>query len=231
MKYLKLFLAAIVLMSGCAKHEEAPSPQTAQPEPTAQTDGDIYQIMPDMTADPAAGSEPVTITNAVDLEVLYDHPDMSGYQWLTDPEPAFVEISLKESIRMFSEGGSGILYYGRTGCHWCQRAVPVLNQIAKEKGVTVYYVNVGSPISDDPAQGRLIYDTLCSYIDVIFEVENGERIFQIPEVISVKNGEIMGHKLSLTDGFEIVDENSQMNEEQTEELRNIYRLLMNLAAD
>ncbi len=231
MKSLKLFLAALVLLSGCAKKEENPPAETSQPEQTAQADGEIYQIMPDMTADPSVGSEPVTITNAVDLELLSDHPDMSGYQWLTDPDPAFAEISLKESIRMFSEGGSGILYYGRTGCHWCQRAVPVLNEVAKEKGVTVYYVNVGNQISEDPAEGKMLYDTLCSYIDVIFEVEDGERLFQIPEVISVKNGEIMGHKLSLTDDFEIKDENSQMNEEQTEEMRNIYRLLMNLAAD
>lgn len=169
-------------------------------------------------------TETVTITNSVDL--VTKTADMSGYKWLEDTDPAFVEISLEESIRMFTEGGSGILYYGYAGCPWCERAVPILNDVAKEMGVTIYYINVHEQTTMEA------YNELMTHIESILETDSdGEPVFKVPEVISIKNGEIQGHHLALVDGFTIEGDESQLDDSQVTELSNTYRELIVAAKD
>ena len=182
---------------------------------------------------PAETETPKTvITNQVDIRTLNDPADLSGYQWLEDDEPAFVEISLQESIRMFSEGGSGIVVYSSDTCPWCNRAIPILNEVLKEKGVRAYYIDTNQPIASDAVTSMELYNELCGYISSIFETnDEGEPTFQIPEVIAVKDGEIVGHHLSLVDGFVLSDSDVQMDDSQKEELRTIYRELIEACAD
>ncbi len=169
-------------------------------------------------------NETVTITNSVEFNTTT--ADMSGYKWLYDSEPAFVEMTLEESVRMFSEGGSGILYYGYAGCPWCERAVPILNEVAKELGVTVYYINVHAQTTMEA------YNELLTYITPILETDsNGEPEFKVPEVIGVKNGEITDHHLALVDGFKIESDESQLDDSQKEEMENIYRTIIKSVAD
>ncbi len=215
-KMIKLCAAAAVLMTaGCASPAPGPEETPAETKPAA-------------VADPSE----VTITNPVAINVLEDPADLSGYEWLYDDAPAFSLITLQESIRLFSEKGSGILVYSTESCPWCNRAIPVLNDVLKEYGVKAYYVNTGVPISPDPAESKKYYEELCSYIDSIFELdEDGQPTFQIPEVIAVKNGEIVGHHLSLVDSFVMADNDSQMTDGEIEELKTIYRELITAAAD
>ncbi len=206
--------AAVLLMTGCTKPADDPEAVPTE-EPSAE---------PEIRG--------AVITNPVEIEVVEETADLSGYQWLYDDEPAFSLITLKESIRLFSEKGSGILVYSSDTCPWCNRAMPVLNEVLKEYGVKAYYVDTNMPIASDAAMSRQLYDELCSYINSIFELDdNGEPTFQIPEVIAVKNGEIVGHHLSLVDSFILSDDEAQMTDGETEELRNIYRGLIEAAAD
>lgn len=166
----------------------------------------------------------VTITNSVELNT-YD-ADMSGYKWLYDSEPAFTETTLEESIRIFKEKGSGILYYGYVGCPWCERAVPILNKVAKETGVTVYYINVHSQTTMEA------YNELMTYISPILEKDSeGEPVFKVPEVIAVKDGEITDHHLALVEDFKIENDDSQMSDSQKKELEDIYLNLIQSAKD
>lgn len=175
------------------------------------------------TAEPEV-DETVTITNSVEFNTTT--ADMSGYKWLYDSEPAFIEMTLEESVRMFSEGGSGILYYGYAGCPWCERAVPILNEVAKDLGVTVYYINVHAQTTMEA------YNELLTYITPILETDsNGEPEFKVPEVIGVKNGEITDHHLALVDGFKIESDESQLDDSQKEEMENIYRTIIKSVAD
>lgn len=191
----------------------------------------------DASAPAEASSAPeYTITNSVDL--VTSEADMTGYQWLYDTDPPFVETTFQESIRMFTEKGSGILYYGRTNCPWCQRAVPVLDEVAQETGVTIYYIDASQPLataadgSVDATKSQEVYQELLGYISPILEKdEDGKPAFQIPEVIGVKNGEIVGHHLSLVDSFSLDSEDAQMNDEQVAELKDIYRRIIAATAD
>ena len=128
----------------------------------------------DASATAEASSAPeYTITNSVDL--VTSEADMTGYQWLYDTDPPFVETTFQESIRMFTEKGSGILYYGRTNCPWCQRAVPVLDDVAQETGVTIYYIDASQPLataadgSVDATKSQEVYQELLGYISPILE--------------------------------------------------------------
>ena len=176
--------------------------------------------------------EKVVITNLVDFNVLEDPANMEGYQWMDSYDTSFTEISLKESIRFFTEKGSGILVYSAPNCPFCNRAMPILSEVLQEYGIRAYYVDTSQQIASDMATSMELYNELCSYISSIFEKdEDGEPMFQIPEVIAIKDGEITGHHLSLVDSFTLVDSESQMDETQKEELRNIYRRLIETCAD
>lgn len=168
---------------------------------------------------------PVTISNPVELETMT--AAMGEYEFLEDENPAFTEITLAESIRMFKEKGTGILYYGRVGCWWCQRAVPVLNDAAKEMGVTVYYIDVQLPTTE------AAYNELESLISSIFETDasTGKPVFKVPEVIGVKDGEIVGHHLSLVSSFEPDGDDTMMNDEQKAELKGIYEDIIAAVAE
>ncbi len=211
-KTICMILSALMLC-GCAQNSTDTAPG-ASVTPTA-----VPTASP--TAVPTASAEPKeTITNPVDVETSV--PDMSGYTFLKDNDPSFLKISFQDALRMFAEGGTGILYYGSSGCPWCQRAVPVLDEAAEEQGIQVYYVDTG--VYDFTQEE---FDQLMKYTEVLLVTDSeGEKSFQIPQVIALKDGEIIGYHLALVDGFSIEDESSDLNEEQSEQLLAIYRQLI-----
>ena len=169
-------------------------------------------------------TEPIVIDSTVELHG--EKADMSGYYWLEEGDHPFIEVSVAESIRLFEEGGSGMLYYGYVGCPFCERAVPELSKAALAAGVTVYYIDVYNPVNtyDD-------YQILFTYIDpVMVETDTG-KAFKVPLVIAVNDGEIVGSQLALVDGYRIESDDSQMSTAQKKELQNIYLDLFRKAAE
>lgn len=169
-------------------------------------------------------SSHVTITNTVALDST--DAEMDQYAWIGDQIGDFRKITLKEALRMFDEQGSGILYFGYPGCPWCERAVPVLNEVVVEKKVTVWYVNTKETIEPDDfaALKEDIYDALPV-------AEDGTRDFYVPMVLGVKKGKVTGHHTSLVDGFKITSQDDQMNEDQKKELKDLYCDIIQRTAD
>lgn len=167
----------------------------------------------------------LTITSSVEIQTF--PADMQNYRFLEDQEHVFEETTMREVAHFMAEGGSGILFFGYVGCPWCERAVPIINQAAKDAGLKIYYVDVRNPINtlDD-------YYVLQPYIEPIFvEDSSGQKVFKVPEVVGVKNGEIVGNHLALLDDFKIENENSQMSAEQKERLYQEYRKILEAASD
>ena len=174
------------------------------------------------------GTKPETITITNPVELKSTPADMTVYDWIGDEIGDFREITFTESIRMFSESGSGILYYGYDNCPWCERAIPILNRIMLETGITVYYIDVYGPIQPS----REEFDTLLEYIDeVLIEDDEGKKGFFVPLVIGVKNGKITGSHVSLVDGFELENEDDQLSDAQKEELKKFYYEIISKTAD
>ena len=167
----------------------------------------------------------LVIHNAV--EPVSVAADMSGYQWLNDEEPPFLEITPDECMRFFDEGGTGLLYFGRSNCPYCQRAVPELDVVLNEYGLSVYYIDVDlSKLTYEK------YEELLPYLDAaLAESESGEKNFLIPDIIAVKEGKIIGNHISLVDDFEFSSGDAQLTDAQKETLRGIYRDLIVSLAD
>ena len=72
--------------------------------------------------------------------------DIKEYEFLEDDDPAFIEISFEDACKFFRNQWSGILYFGHVGCPWCERAVPVLNEVAKKANILVYYVDASKDV-------------------------------------------------------------------------------------
>ena len=171
-------------------------------------------------------SDTLTITNKVSLTST--KADMKGYKWIRNDVADFQLITLKESLRMFEEGGTGILYYGYDECAWCNRAVPELNEVAKELNLTIYYVDASAKVEKDD------YKKLLEYIDPVLKVNSsGEKGFYVPAVIGVKNGKLVDYHVSLLDDFELSkdDPNKQLSDAQKQELQDIYRKIAKEVAD
>ena len=171
-------------------------------------------------------SNALTITNKVSLTST--KADMKGYKWIRNDVADFQLISLKESLRMFEEGGTGILYYGYDKCAWCNRAVPELNEVAKELNLTIYYVDASAKVEKDD------YKKLLEYIDPVLKVNStGEKGFYVPAVIGVKNGKLVDYHVSLLDDFELSkdDPDKQLSDAQKQELQDIYRKIAKEVAD
>ena len=171
-------------------------------------------------------SDALTITNKVSLTST--KADMKGYKWIRNDVADFQLITLKESLRMFEEGGTGILYYGYDECAWCNRAVPELNEVAKELNLTIYYIDASAKVEKDD------YKKLLEYIDPVLKVNSsGEKGFYVPAVIGVKNGKLVDYHVSLLDSFELSkdDPNKQLSDAQKQELQDIYRKIAKEVAD
>lgn len=176
------------------------------------------------TAAASASTEKVTITDNTDI--LSTKADMSGYKWIGSERADFEETTISEVMKIFSEKGSGILFFGYTGCKWCQRAVPELNKVARELGVKVYYVDAS--VSPDEDQ----YNKLVGYLsDILSTDDEGNKQFFVPLVVGVKNGKIIGHHESLVDGFNPQSDADQLSDAQKQKLDDIYTQIILKTAD
>ena len=143
--------------------------------------------------------------------------DMSVYPGFNDPDHNFKRVTLKEANRIYKEGGSGILYYGYSHCSWCPQAVPVMNEVAKDLDMTIYYIDVES----DDGNTEESYNELISLTqDFLKKDENGKPSMYVPQVFVVKNGEIVADHLSTVDSYKPSQGN--MTEKQNRELYKIY---------
>ena len=153
--------------------------------------------------------------------------DLKSYSFLADDNPAFKEITFESSIKFFTEGYSGILYYGKVGCPWCERAVPILNAVAKDNNISIYYIDANKGMGETRTEREENYKNLSKYISDSFQEDsNGKKGMFVPDVIAVKNGKMVAYHVSLVDDYDI-NKNDQLSESQKQELYNIYQQMIN----
>ena len=179
-------------------------------------------MMAEEVFDPSS-VEPVAYTETVALRRIKD--DVNLYAEVKDPS-VFVPVTLKESIRIFAEKGTGIVVYSEEDCVWCQKAMPVLEEALQLTNVRAYHVDAAGKIKPED------YDTLCGYISEIFlpDPDSDAASFYIPAVIAVKDGVITGSHISVTEDYD-PDEAEELSEEQYLKLLQIYTELIGSISD
>ena len=122
--------------------------------------------------------------NILDNEKFYmDYPKVSV-------DNVYKYITAKEAINIF-ENGTGIILFGFKECVWCQSYAPLLNKLAKDKGIdTIYYVD----IKEDRSMNTEEYKTLTTILsNYLYDDSKGNKRIYVPDVYFVSQGEILGH--------------------------------------
>ncbi|MCR5795453.1 MAG: thioredoxin family protein [Solobacterium sp.] len=154
-----------------------------------------------------------------EVELKTTEADMTPFIWIRGETADFRQTTWTEVIRLFTEKGTGVVYYGYKDCAYCQRAVPELNEAAKENGAVIYYVDVHGEEQPDEEQFNQLMELIDKTLD---HDENGEPLFYVPYVIGIRNGKIQGSHTSLVDGFKPQDASDQLSDEQRARLRGIF---------
>ncbi|MCI5773511.1 MAG: hypothetical protein MR210_03010 [Erysipelotrichaceae bacterium] len=143
--------------------------------------------------------------------------DPSEYIFFKEGSDIAIEkISFDDSLRMFAEKGTGIIIWGKVDCAYCQSALPVLNDAALSQGVPAYYVDIyGEEVNDEQI------NALMQHLEPILKVVDGQPVMYVPEVVALKDGQIVGNHLSLVDSFN-ASQQYAMSDEQKMELQDIY---------
>ena len=156
-----------------------------------------------------------------DCEVIIgEESDMSGYTGL-DEDHVFVDTSVQEMLSDMDNGMTFAVYYGFVKCPWCQEAVPVLNESAKEAGYRVGYINT-RPTSDIHSNTEIPdYDLLTEAVGEYFPLdEDGIPHLYTPFVFFIKDGKVQEVHQGTVDGHDAHER--RMTSEEEEELRRIY---------
>jgi thiol-disulfide isomerase/thioredoxin len=156
------------------------------------------------------------------IDIATKKVDMSGYQGMSSTDHQFLEVDLYDVYEFIEKGGSGIFYLGYTNCHNCQDGVRYLNEVAKELGVTVYYINIDREdyhVSSD----RAVYDEVVEKLNPILGTDkDGKKGIFTPDVFQVIDGEFGDHHVGLVSSMSSVNP----SKESIEELKAVYRELL-----
>lgn len=121
------------------------------------------------------------------------------------------------------KSGTGIIYFGFPECPWCQNAVPVLIEAAKEMDIKeIYYFDPKEIRANDTNTYKEIVKLLG---DNLTSDENGNKKLYVPDVYFVSDGKIVGHHFKTVD-TQTDPKNSPLTNDQKTELKNIYKGLI-----
>lgn len=139
----------------------------------------------------------------------------------------YEKISAKNAVYLI-ENGTGIIYIGYPKCPWCQKLVPILNEIAKEDEVkNIYYIdnfyNMRPDKNENPKNVKE-YNKLVDLLgDKIVEMKSEEaefNIIRVPLVLFIKNGKIVDYHSGTYEGH-ILKEKTNKNGEKVKYLEEL----------
>lgn len=111
------------------------------------------------------------------------------YPTVTD-ENVFVYSDINEIIELLDDG-TGVIYLGFPECQWCQAYVPMLNEVAKEKGIEeIHYFNIREDRKENTKGYQEIVDELDDILDL--DEEKNPRVY-VPYIVVVEDGEVVGY--------------------------------------
>lgn len=149
---------------------------------------------------------------------------LSNYQSLKDKNHIYKVCQPKEIIELLNSKERAVIIFSFPECPWCQAAIPYLNEIAKEQNYDkIYYLNILKIREENSEEYLTIFNK------IRYDIGNPEKI-NAPTVIVIDNGKVLGYHIDTVESH-VKNDNDvlmPMNDEQIEELKNIYRELLNL---
>ena len=154
---------------------------------------------------------------------------ISEFTEIKDKNPSIKEISLPSAITFFENKYSGVMVFAKPDSRYSQKAFAVLNQAAKDAGVTVYYVDVSRKFYKTDEEFMQYREKVGEIIDKTYlENPKGGTSLYIPDVMAVRDGAVVDFHVGILEDYDI-DVNPEMTEEQYKKIYNIYADLIKLA--
>ena len=123
-------------------------------------------------------------------------------------------LSIDEVVT-FLENDTGILFFGITNDGMTRSVIETLLEVAKENKLELYYYNP-SNIEESESFAKMI-GILNDYLQTN---EDNQKVLSVPDVYFVKEGKIIGNHYGTVNSNNVI-----LNEEEKEELYNIYNKL------
>jgi thiol-disulfide isomerase/thioredoxin len=85
--------------------------------------------------------------------------------------------------------GSGIIFLGFKECPWCQKLLPLANDIAAAKNEKIYYLDIRALRENNAPEYQQLISILSPHLE---KDENDTPRIYVPDMSIVKEGEIIG---------------------------------------
>lgn len=120
---------------------------------------------------------------------------MKDYPSIIDINHVFKETTVKDVISKLEKKESFYLVMGFPECPWCQALMPVLNEVAKESEITVYYLNIKTMRDNEDDVNHHNYLQLeQQYFKEAVDMEKGKM--NAPTFVKVENGRLKQYHLN-----------------------------------
>lgn len=148
------------------------------------------------------------------------------YPEVTDNKHLFEIVSVDKVLSMIENKETGIIVLGFKSCPWCQKLMPYVNQVVKEKNhEVIYYVDIKEMRDNPESFEHEKYLQMKEKFSAVVDTER-DRI-NAPTTIMLKDGEVLGFHLDTVRSHVKNDNNilPPLTSEQETELLGILRNL------
>lgn len=146
--------------------------------------------------------------------------DMSGYDKLKTKDHHFITSSMNELLQAEKNKKSGVYYMGYVDCPWCQDAVPVLEDAAKEEGIYIHYVAIRDKAHNVTFDEKTKEQFFAWASNSLPKDDQGKPTLYVPFVIAMKDGKIVQTHDGTVNGH---DANKRdLTENEKTKLKEIY---------
>lgn len=143
-------------------------------------------------------------------------------------EDNIYKYASKEEVLAAFESEKSVVFFGFPECKWCQAYVKLLNDIAKEYGVSeILYYNIKYDRSKNTKFYIQVQELTKEYLQ---EDEEGIPRMYVPDVYFIKDGKIIGHNndTSMISKMELEEYYTKENTEILEnKLSNLFKEISN----
>lgn len=146
-----------------------------------------------------------------------DRADMTSYEGFMDEKHQFIEVPMSDFLLKLDAGATGIYYFGYTTCPWCVEAVPIMNEVAKELDLNIFYIDKKAETAKEE-DSKAIEARIPDKLD---KDDDGNPHLYVPYVITIKEGEITSYHTGTVDSHDAHER--KMNDKEKAELKKIYR--------
>ena len=114
--------------------------------------------------------------------------DMSHYQNMSSVNHHFKGITPETYFNLIRTNGNAIIYIGYDTCPVCNRAVSIMEEVADELDLVIYYIDCYHPLYP-------LVDYIEEFMDITDPVllpnDEGEKAILTPHVLTLINGEFV----------------------------------------